>query len=88
MFGVLRGYIDGIGCADLNPAAGIGWCDLNCQRFRFDGGLGDCAGVCGGQLEREEIFLRFPSYGDDKENQQQENQINHRRDSQSYGRSA
>jgi hypothetical protein len=39
-------------------------------------------------LEREEIFLRSPSYGDDEEKQQQENQIDHRRYSQSDGRPA
>jgi hypothetical protein len=50
--------------------------------------LNGCTGVCGGQLQREEILLWSPPYGEDEENQQQENQIDHRRYSQAYGRPA
>jgi hypothetical protein len=72
----------------LHPAAGVCRRDLNRQRLGFDGGLGGRARISDGQLEREEIFLWAPSCGDEKENQQKENHINHRRYSQPDGRAA
>ena len=72
----------------MHPAAGVCRRDLNCQRLRFNGGLGNRACAGDGLLEREEIFLRAPLGGDEEENQQKENHINHRRYSQPDGRPA